>query len=61
MLPMGATGALIDVLIEANRALGLEWRAETFGTMAREAPQVSPADVEEALTQALLPLGARRG
>jgi octanoyl-[GcvH]:protein N-octanoyltransferase len=60
MLPLGATGALIDVLVEANRALGLEWRAETFGTLDREAPRVSRADVEEALIQALLPLGARQ-
>ncbi|MFH8252970.1 biotin/lipoate A/B protein ligase family protein [Microbacterium sp. B2969] len=58
MLALGDVGHLVEVLVEANRALELEWRPETFGTLTSEAPHVRRADLEASLIRALLPLGA---
>ncbi|MEU1971330.1 lipoate--protein ligase family protein [Microbacterium sp. NPDC019599] len=58
MLAFGEVDHLVEVLVEANRALELDWRAQTFGTMKREAPHLSRTSVEDGLIRALLPLGA---
>ncbi|MDQ4213487.1 lipoate--protein ligase family protein [Microbacterium sp. ASV81] len=54
MIAFGPVDRFVAVLTEANAALGLDWDPRTFGTMLVEAPTVSRADVEDALTSALL-------
>lgn len=61
MLPLGDVDELVEVLVEANRALELDWRPETFGTVEREAPQLSRVEIEDGLIRACFPSGRNPG
>lgn len=54
MLPLGEVAQLVDVLVEVNAALRLDWDASTFGTLWAEASGPRRAAVEDAVVGALI-------
>lgn len=53
-VPLGSVDALVEVLTAVNEALDFAWSPATFGSVALEAPDARPADVEEAIIESLL-------
>lgn len=56
MVPLASVAHLVDILVAVNEALGLEWDATTFGTLAAEASGLARATVEDAVIGALIEL-----
>src|SRR5919204_4068174 len=49
----GGSDELREVLVPVYEALGIDWEPATVGSVQDEAPGITPADVEEALLEAL--------
>lgn len=50
-LPLGQTGALVDVLEAVNAALAFPWDTSTFGSVGLEAPSILPGAAERAVIE----------
>ncbi|GAA1973643.1 lipoate--protein ligase family protein [Microbacterium pumilum] len=54
MLALGDVTQLVDVLVDANYSLHLDWDPRTFGSMRQERPDVGRTVLEDALVAGLI-------